>query len=46
MQIFGILEHLFPFATFIATIFDIFPYFFPFFTPGEGATANKANFGG
>jgi hypothetical protein len=46
MQIFGILEHLFPFAAFIATIFYIFPYFFPLFTPGEGAPTNKANFGG
>jgi hypothetical protein len=46
MQIFGILEYLFRFAAFIATIFDLFPYFFPFFTPSEGAATNKANFEG
>ena len=32
-------------AAALAAIFDFFPDLFPFFAPGEGASANEAGFG-
>jgi hypothetical protein len=39
-------DKLFRLPTFITAIFNVFPYFFPFFPPGKGTATNKANFGG